>query len=212
MGTGAPRGVLHNTSYDNSDVERYLINFSELNIQDKSLLKCFEKRVIPLSSGFRFDLENLFSKLEREYHSKDIYSERLVWQYLNEILICLTRIDNYSKPKIADGSAGVIKDAIKYVNENYSSDISLEGVSHELALSKCFFSRKFKEISGFGFNEYLTLVRMSNAEKLLSESDMSVTEVALACGFNNSSYFAAVFRKMWGTTPYKYARSKRNQH
>lgn len=205
-----PKGVLHNTTYDNSDAERYLINFSDLSIADETLLDCFEKRVLPLSSGLRFDLENLLAKLEREYHSMDVYSERLVGQYLNEILIFFTRIENYSKPKFADGNAGVIRNAIKYINENYANDITLAAVAAEFALSRSFFSRKFKEISGFGFNEYLTLVRVSNAEKLLSETDISVTEAALACGFNDSSYFAAVFKRMWGITPYKYAQSKRN--
>ena len=205
-----PKGVLHNTSYDNCDTERILINFSENYITDETLLRCFEKRVLPLFSGMRFDLETLFGKLEREYQSKDIYSERLVKQYMSEILIYLTRIDNHSNPKIAEGSAGVIRDAVKYINENYASDISLSVVAGEFALSKSFFSRKFKEVSGFGFNEYLTLVRISHAEKLLTEPDYSVTEAALACGFNDSSYIAAVFKKLWGVTPYRYALNKRS--
>ena len=207
-----PRGIIHNTTYDDCDTERILINFSENYVSEDILLYCFEKRIITLPSGMRFDIENLLGKLEREYLSKDMYSERLVRQYLNEILIYLARIEIPSESKKPlDGNAVVIQNAVKYINENYASDLTLSDVASEFALSKSFFSRKFKQISGFGFNEYLTLVRISHAEKLLAQTELSVTEAALECGFNDSSYFAAVFKKFSGTTPYKYAISKRRK-
>ena len=55
-----------------------------------------------------------------------------------------------------------------------------------------------------GIIQYLTYVRVTNAKKLLRESTLSVMEVAERCGFNDSNYFSAVFKKVKGMTPMSY--------
>ena len=72
------------------------------------------------------------------------------------------------------------------------------------AVSEGYLSRKFKQVTGMGLNQYITLVRISNGEKLLRESNLSVTEVAECCGYNDSNYFAAVFKRVKGVTPLRY--------
>lgn len=54
-------------------------------------------------------------------------------------------------------------------------------------------------------NEFITYVRISNAEALLSGTDLSVTEIAGRCGYGDSNYFASVFKKIKGITPHRYA-------
>ncbi len=48
--------------------------------------------------------------------------------------------------------------------------------------------------------------RIIHAEKLLTETDCFIAEIAGQCGFNDSNYFAAVFKKIKGTTPYKFSK------
>ena len=103
----------------------------------------------------------------------------------------------------------IMQKAVEYINSNFSSNITLFELSQKFSLSQSFFSRKFKEVTGFGLSEYITLVRIKNAEKMLCENKMSVTDIAFACGFNDSSYFASAFRKLIGITPLKYAKSKK---
>ena len=67
---------------------------------------------------------------------------------------------------------------------------------------------RFKKSTGFGFSEYLTQVRMANAIYLLEHPGASVTDVAYQCGFNDSSYFAAVFKSIYGITPKKYQQNR----
>ncbi len=204
-----PAGVLHNTTYHGSDTERFLINFPSRLLKDKALLECFDRHIIPLTSGMRFEVEAVLSKMEHERDLKDSFSQQLIMQYISELLICCIRIHSSVAVQPLGGYASVIQRAVKYINENYSGNLSLISVSEKFGISKSYFSRKFKEITGFGFSEYLTLVRVSNAEKMLSESNMSVIEITFACGFNDSSYFASVFKKLFGVTPYKYAMNKR---
>ena len=66
-------------------------------------------------------------------------------------------------------------------------------------------SRTFKRETGFGFSEYLTLVRLQKAEYMLrNEPGRSVCEIAYACGFNDSNYFSDKFRRSYGHSPSKF--------
>ena len=66
-------------------------------------------------------------------------------------------------------------------------------------------TKQFKKITDIGLNDYINITRVSAAEKLLRQTELSVTEIATMCGFNASNYFAAVFKKINGITPKKYS-------
>ena len=73
------------------------------------------------------------------------------------------------------------------------------------AVSAEHLSRTFKKETGFGFSEYLTLVRLQKAEYMLrNEPGRSVCEIAYACGFNDSNYFSAKFKQTYGKAPSKF--------
>ena len=93
----------------------------------------------------------------------------------------------------------------KYIRKNYSQDLSLESLSRVFAMSESHLSRRFKAVAGIGINEYITFVRIMNAEKLHKETDLPITEIAGRCGFNDSNYFSTVFKKAKGTTPLKFS-------
>ena len=73
-------------------------------------------------------------------------------------------------------------------------------------MSKSHFCRKFKFVTGLRYSEYVTNVRITNSEKLLRETNLPITEISERCGFNDSNYFASVFKRLKGITPYKYAK------
>ena len=204
-----PANVLHNTSYDDEVTERLLINFDSSFISKNELLSLFSKGVIHLSDSSRFDFEGLYKKIGDEIGRSDDYSKDLISQYLTEMLIIFLRNDSASAPKKLDGYSLIMQDAVDYINQSYGSDLSLDTAAKRASLSKSFFSKKFKEVTGFGFSEYLTLVRIKNAERMLSEGKLSVTEIAFECGFNDSSYFAATFKKLIGSTPKKYEKANK---
>ena len=199
-----PSGVIHNTSYDNELTERLLINFPGNTIQNTELLNIFSNGVIRLSEPKRFEFESLFKKICDEKERSDAYSRDLIISHLCEILVYLTRSAKRTVTPKLDGYSRIMQDAVEYINKNFSSDITLDDIARRSSLSRSFFSKKFKEVTGFGFSEYLTLVRIKAAEKLLSEGKKSITEIAFECGFNDSSYFASKFKDLIGTTPKRY--------
>jgi len=68
-------------------------------------------------------------------------------------------------------------------------------------MSYSYFSRIWKRIVRRSFREYLNEVRVSHAEHLLKTTSLPVTQIALECGYNNVSYFIAVYKELKGITP-----------
>ena len=94
-----------------------------------------------------------------------------------------------------------IYDAIVYVNKHYSEEITVEECSRRLYMSYSYFSRKFKEITGKSFKNYLNITRINHAEKALLSTEKPITQIALECGFNNLAYFSATYKKIKGKSP-----------
>lgn len=91
----------------------------------------------------------------------------------------------------------------EYITDNYSSEITLELLSKKFTISKSHMSRQFKAATGFNISEYISVVRIKNAQRLLLTTNYHITQIATMCGFNNSSYFTAVFKRILGISPLK---------
>ena len=74
----------------------------------------------------------------------------------------------------------------------------------DLVFCPRYLSRRFRDIMGFSFIECLTASRIRHACVLLTESDMSVREVALSVGYQDSLYFSKVFKKKMAVSPARY--------
>ncbi|MBE6635009.1 MAG: helix-turn-helix domain-containing protein [Ruminococcaceae bacterium] len=205
-----PQGVIHNTAYDSETASRLLVNFPGELIADKRLLECFDKSIVHASEDVAKEFEIVFGRLEKEKNRADAYSETLIRQYLTELLIIIARIDGAPPPPKLDGYSRIMQSAVEFINSSYQSEISLCSIAERFSLSKSFFSRKFKEVTGFGLSEYITLVRIKNAERMLDSTECSVTDIAFACGFNDSSYFTSTFKRIMGKTPLKYKKEIKN--
>lgn len=96
---------------------------------------------------------------------------------------------------------------IKYINTNYKKDISAGDVAGVLGYTDVYFSRLFKQLFNDNFINYLTGIRIENAKILLRDRSFTIKEVGESVGYNDSNYFAKVFRRSEGISPTEY-RSK----
>lgn len=98
----------------------------------------------------------------------------------------------------------VIRKAISYISEHYNTDLTLDEVAEQVHLNPAYFSTLFKECTETTFKEFLNIVRVEESKNLLSNTDYSIIDIAIAVGFDNQSYFSKVFKRYTGLTPKQY--------
>lgn len=99
-----------------------------------------------------------------------------------------------------------LKTALKYIQENYPQKFSTQDISALLAISEGHFCRIFRQYFKRTPMEYLNYYRITQAVRLLEETEHKILEIAMETGFDNLSYFIGTFRHFMGTTPSKYRR------
>ncbi len=104
-----------------------------------------------------------------------------------------------------------ISDVFDYAKENYKEEISLVEIAKIANLTPTSFCRMFKLKTKKSFVEYLNEIRVSNACKLLIETEMGVSEIAYQCGYKTASNFNQIFKKLMETTPKEYRKKAENR-
>lgn len=95
----------------------------------------------------------------------------------------------------------VIKRSLLYIYEHFNSPLTLDEVADYVHLHPSYFSSMFKHSTGSSFKEYLNMVRIEESKRLLTNTDFSIIDIAIAVGFEDQSYFSKVFKKYTGLTP-----------
>ncbi len=92
--------------------------------------------------------------------------------------------------------------ALKYLEEYYTQDITLDQISCEVNLSRFYFSRLFRKTTGMNFNTYLNRIRADKAEELIRDTRKSILEIAYETGFVSIRTFNRSFKAIKGITPH----------
>ena len=90
---------------------------------------------------------------------------------------------------------------LRFIEENYAEEISLDDLARMASLSRYRFSHVFKSLMGRGAREYINGYRIEKAEQLLKNTGMNITEVAMATGFCDANYFSRLFARYKNTSP-----------
>lgn len=97
-----------------------------------------------------------------------------------------------------------LKKILSFIRENYACAQTLESMAEKCNMSPKYFGSFFKSMTGKTPIEYLNEYRTEKAVSLIVSSDMSITDIAFACGFNDLSYFIKTFKKIVGMSPGKF--------
>ena len=93
---------------------------------------------------------------------------------------------------------------LTFIHENYMNHILLKDIANQANVSVGECCRCFKDMILQSPNQYLMQYRISRAMEFLNSTELSVTEVAMQCGFNDTSHFIQYFKKKTGMTPSEY--------
>lgn len=96
----------------------------------------------------------------------------------------------------------------RYIEENSSRKIDLDSLGKLSGYSTDHFRHLFKQKTGFSPIQYQIRCRLNNAGTLLQESNMSISTIALECGFSSASQFCSLFKKMYGKTPQQHRNNR----
>ena len=113
-----------------------------------------------------------------------------------------------AKPHSTSSSSQYVLNAIKYIQFNYSHDISIDDVAKSVGVSRSHLYRVFMLNVGKSPIDYLTDYRINEACKLLRAGNLSIAEVAVSVGFFDQFYFSRVFKRAKGVPPSKYLASQ----
>ena len=197
-----PKGIIHRTNYTTGHHSRLLINFTEDYSPADVPEKLSESRYLYRSREIARNIEDLFLKVEHEYAHPDEYTISLLKCHTAEMFYLILRYPG----NLEEATTGneLVDNIVRYIKQNYMSEIKLSSVAKMKSVSPEHLSRTFKNCTGFGFNEYVTLLRLRKAEELLkTEPNMTISEIAYECGFNDGNYFSYKFKKMYGISPLK---------
>ncbi len=212
-----PKGELHRTTYIGGEThERIVMVFSDAfidplinTLNPDTVKKFFDVRQISIPPNRRDYVEELFEKIIREHNGVDQYSDSMLTVYVYELILFVFRCNENAKTAYPAGDIGdyIISDAARFISGNFTQNFSLAQLAAKYNMSPSYFSRKFKLCTGFGYKEYLITVRTIEACRLLLNTDMSITEIAEKCGFEDSNYFGDCFKKIKGISPREYRKA-----
>jgi AraC-like DNA-binding protein len=109
--------------------------------------------------------------------------------------------------KLSNEAQRLVRQAMAYIQQHYAEPISRADLARHVALSEDYLTASFRKELGVTPVAYLNRYRVHQAKQLLTETDKTITEIALEVGFSDSGYFSRVFRREVGISPEAYRRA-----
>lgn len=200
--------ILYDSSRDVFEI-KYVFPFT---VNDATPQKVFK-----YSEIYDTDIPSLMHDILKEYTEQQNGYELAVRSDICRIFVWILRY--WDSSGVSFPAAGalnseyikIMQNVLDYIAAHYSNDISAESMAKLANMSYSYFSRIFRKVMNKSFNDYLNFVRTTEAEKLLTSTDMSITEIAYASGFSSSSYFIKIFSKYKCMSPSRFRKRFLNE-
>jgi AraC family transcriptional regulator len=145
-------------------------------------------------------LKPIFQRIHREIAINDGTTQISVDGLLLQSIAMITRTKENGSPRIP-AWVSIVRDAI---HDTLPEKITLEMLATLTGLHPVHLSKEFPKYFQAGFGQYIRNLRIQKAIELLSDKNMTLSEIACACGFSDQSHFIKIFKSSIGTNPLKY--------
>ena len=139
----------------------------------------------------------------------DRFGGKLYLESLSDVL-AIHILRNYCvfEPEFRSNTKGLapskLRPTIDYIQSNLATKLSLEAIAKQVGMSRYYFSTQFKQAMGISPHQYINQQRIDRARRLLKQTERSLVDISMDCGFASQSHFNKVFRQYVNTTPKKY--------
>lgn len=168
--------------------------------------------------GERAELfDALALKMTREYAGRQSGYERMLDAYLTEWIVEMDRLSGSagiretSRPISMGGATDTLQMLFDYLGANYRDKINLSELARLSCFSRNYLCRIFKAHTGMSVGEYIQRCRIQEACRLLSETSMTISNVATQVGFADYKFFRACFIRRMGTTPSQFRKRHKGE-
>jgi AraC-like DNA-binding protein/mannose-6-phosphate isomerase-like protein (cupin superfamily) len=205
-----PTQVLHRDEFDPKEgLKVFMVFFSWQ--AEKEYFSCVNNALLQkLPRTVKMDVSRMFDRLRLDRLVDDNVHRLLVRSRVLTILLFLlqecirlrqrARIHHRDLSGVQRRQSLMLR-AKEYVEAHFLEPVSLNDIARALRVSPFYLSHVFGRESDFSLFNYLTAMRMKRAKELLAEGRMNVSETARMVGYDNSHYFAKVFRQHFGHAP-----------
>lgn len=156
---------------------------------------------------------NLFIRIIQLYDSLSQREEILLQSLILELIYNIARDSAGQRTNgRSKGSNRVIDNAIRYVAEHLTEELSLNAVAQAMSMSPVYFHKLFKASVGKTLHDYVEELRIRKAISLLQATNDSLAKIAYESGFSSQSYFSYVFKRRMKQTPREYVQDQYNKY
>lgn len=197
---------------------RYYLQLSSAQLErcvdDMRLKSVFMSRPAGFShcfslSGRKEEADRLFEEIEQEYHVPDAFSSQRLIALLRLLLILCYRTCSSQFPIPKEPVPESVLRIQSYLDVHFALPLKLEELARQFFISNSYLSHSFQKWTGYSPKRYLMLCRLSYAKRLLQTTERSISDIATACGFQDTSNFIRSFRQEMGATPAAYRKENK---
>ena len=208
---------IHTNIVNDAYVGEYCLLVVDLDFFSDAGIRDIDLRQILLVKRKKFNhhirnneqLGKLILRIYDEIEQKKEYYRIIVANLLCELFVLLLRDEISENDELSSNQIenphhnDIIAPALQKIFSDYSGSITIDELSSLCNISKYHFCRVFKERTGQTVTQYITNYRISLADSMLKDENLSIRNVAEMCGFGDISYFYQCYKRVKGTSPNK---------
>ncbi|MEE3420453.1 MAG: AraC family transcriptional regulator [Lachnospiraceae bacterium] len=195
-----PREEQHYIYYGKDKPEVFWVHFTGSDVRLLLQKYGLSENAHVFFAGSLPEYRRLFERMILDLRKCPPFYEENLALLMHQLLILTGRqlMDRPEKRAMNEFTRAAIENTVSYFDTHYKEPISIEDYASQKGMSVSYFIRSFREFTSLTPRQYLIHLRMASAEDLLTNSTMTVAEVASAVGFDNALYFSRLFKKTTG--------------
>lgn len=204
-----PKEEQHYVYYGKDKTEVFWVHFTGGDVKNILRKYGFKDRQHVYSSGIVPEYRRIYEEMISELQKCPPFFEENLTLLLNRLLILSSRqFEARTQVKEMNPyTRAAMENAVQYFDAHYSENINIDEFAASKAMSTSWFIRSFKEYCQTTPKQYLTSLRITNAQILLRQTGLTISEVGEIVGFDNALYFSRIFHKQTGMSPSEYRKT-----